>query len=89
MSHEAAIELELAAKIGHDEAKQNRDAAKKGANPKLVVNLWRFLSRQRPHDCEWHIYSSYENLVRWRVIQQLRKAARLDVDQPADDETPF
>ncbi len=83
LSHEAALKLEVAAKAGHDEAKKNHAAAKKGANAKSVVNLWRFLSRQRPHDCEWHEYATYENLVRWRAIRVLRQ---LSEGLPRDDE---
>ncbi len=80
LSHDAAMELEVVAKTAHDEAKKCHATAKKGANAKAVVNLWRFLSRHRPHDCEWHEYSAYENLVRWRAIRTLRHSIRLGDD---------
>ena len=65
--------MELTAKASHDEARKNHACVRKGANAKAIVNLWRFLSSRLPHDCEWREYAAFENLVRWRAIQQLRQ----------------
>jgi IS605 OrfB family transposase len=77
LTHDGALELAASAKAAHEEARKNDLAARKGARAKAVVNLWRFLSDQRPGDCDWREYASYDRLVRCQVIERLRKVAGL------------
>ena len=73
--------------VRDDESKPSK-SGKKGRN-KEVINLWRDVSSGALGSGEWRVYSAYEALVRWRVIQQLRKAADLDSDNLMDEESPF
>lgn len=83
---EAAQALEATAKATHEQAKKDHAAARKSARTKSIVNLWRFLSERSPHGCEWREYRSFESRVRWRVIQRLMGALKLDVTVGQEDE---
>lgn len=73
--------------VRDDESKPSK-TGKKG-RAKEVINLWRDVSSGDLSNGEWRVYSAYDAWVRWRVIQQLRKAADLDPDKPTDEENPF
>lgn len=48
--------------------------------PKDVINLWRDVSSKPLTEGDWRPYAAYEALVRWRVIQRLRKSMGLVQD---------
>ncbi len=82
----SARQTEVAAKAVYDEAKGIHSTMKKGISAKSVVNLWRFVSDGPPNASQWRIYSVFENLIQWRVIDRLRKTVGLSNDSEKEVE---